>query len=620
MSIEAVSTHTIKSDAATTVVTHTTTVVNEYEETNDDKDHHYQYHHVHDHDHKHDHHNYDELKAVEGVKKTFRDYWLPSHTNSGSNNLDDEHDGDEDENEHTNPSRFSPNSVVRRAYDYWKTLSQDSEETARELVHKARIARDETSKEAKWAMLGYKREAREAYETAEKRYRDALAAAEKVHEEALERARSRWFQQREHTQKEVGEKVEEMTHQKWDQFKAAVDSLVFNPPKYVCSPSSQYWFSRQDPVTGSGWDCREIWDHSDSRKHGHGGFKMLPKKEIPLENVHRVLEGLWKEAGSKARTGPSSDSALKYVRDRYHGILDRIARGEKGAVEELDTLMEKIKGRLNEAKYSEEQTDAWLTSQWNAVVHNTGEAKDQYEHIFKSAIKSVEDARTQTYNAIFKSLEEPLNSARGNIQEVIRTSKDDKAKIQKTIQEASRTFATTVKDVEAKIKAVPKSAYDHALESFRKDSVKLKAKLEHAAKVASSLSLEAFRSAAALPHEASKSALSLSRHASKSVSSAAARVAQSGEGLHQDASHHLHDAEASADVIKNRASRGYERATASVSSMWTASTPFEPHSRAHDSYHQLLGDAKHSLFAGGHQPGYEHHLLDTGYHELSSLY
>ncbi|KAG0307267.1 hypothetical protein BGZ98_000668 [Dissophora globulifera] len=595
MSAQAASTHTIHNDAVTTIVARTTTIVSEHEEIitpEDDQDH-------------------------QGVRKTLKDYWFPSHAEENedsedhanahgdddSNIEDDETDG-QDHGDHSDPSLLKPNSVMRRAYDYWKSLTQDAEEKAKELVLQAKDARDEAAKEAKWAMFGYKREARERFEAAEQKYRDALAAAEKVHEEAQEKARSKWFQQKDCTQKEVSEdsynkairirnhattngiNEDEITHKKWDQFKAAVDSLAFNPPKYACSPSSQFWFSRQNPASDSGWDCREIWDHPGRKDHSHPHLlKPLPKKHLPLEKVHSVFEDLWRQASLKAKSGPSATSfepTMKSIKEYYQGLLDRIARGEKGAVDELDTVSEKIKGKLHETEYREEQTQAWLMSQWNAVVHNAGEAKTQYERAFKSGIKHVKDVRTETYNTLRDNIQKSLNTARNNIGDAVKVAKDDKTKVHQAIQNASASFSNTLKDAEAKIKSAPKNAYDHAIETFHKDTAQLKVKLEHAAAVASSLSHKASKSASSFSHGASKSVASISRHASKSVSSAAAHASKSSQSIRKDVHDKLHDAKLSVGSIKNRASSEYGRATSSsayvapqeMSSVYGAITAF----------------------------------------------
>ncbi|KAH7046508.1 hypothetical protein BKA57DRAFT_466695 [Linnemannia elongata] len=573
MGQETISTHTLKSDAVTTIIARTTTIVSEHEEVVPEGH-----------------------GVVEGIKKTLRDYWFPaSHASDDEDDAEHQHHhrrhstGQRQHHHHAaNPSLFGSNSVMHRAHDYWKSLTKDAEETAKEMVTKAKEARDEAAKEAKWAMFGYKKEAREAYEAAEEKYRQALAAAEKVHQDAHERARSRWFQQAECTQKEVGEEakdaVEELTHKKWDRFKAAVDSLAFNPPKYACSPSSQYWFSRQNPAADSGWDCREIWDHSSQDDQRHAILKSLPKKELPLDKVHGTLRDLLAQAGLKAKNSPSATSfeaSLKSVKDGYQVLLDRVARSEKGAVEELDSVVEKVKAKLNEAKYFEEQTDSWLTSQWNAVIDNAGDAKDQYERVFKNSLKSVKKTRNDIYNSLTNGLFKSIQNARYNIKEALRLTKGDidQSRLHKALQDASLGFSNALKEAEAKIKAVPKHAYDNAIDSFNRDTAQVKAKLEHAAEAAR------------------KSGSSISHHASKSVSSV------------------IHDAKKSADLIKDKASSKYDRATASVSSIWgsATNTPFAPLVKVQDSYNQLLGDAKTSLF--GH---HGHHA--SGHHDASSLY
>ncbi|KAI1307882.1 hypothetical protein EDD11_004354 [Mortierella claussenii] len=603
MGAQSISTHTVKSDATTTIVERTTTIISEHDEIFADDDH--------DND-SHDYHRHPSGRSVvQEVKKTLKDYWFPSHATGQSDNAkldEDEDEEDESSLQQQDPSHFGPNSVMRRAYDYWKSLTHDAEESAKELVIKAREARDEAAKEAKWAMFGYKKEAREAYEAAEQKYRDALAAAEKAHEEALEKARSRWFQQADCTQKEVGDKthaggdeVNQLTHKKWDKFKAAVDSLAFNPPKYACSPSSQYWFSRQNPAADSGWDCREIWDHSSHHDHGHSVLKTLPKKHLPKEKVHSVLEGLINQANLKAKNAPSATSfepTLKPVKAYYQGILDRISRNEKNAVQELNTVDDKIREKLNEAKYREEQTESWLISQWNAVIDNAGDAKGQYERAFKNAIQDIKKSRTDAYTAITNNLQKSVNTARTNIKNTLKNAKPgvdvDEHEIQKVIQDASLTFTDTLKKAEAKIKAAPKKAYDNAVESFNRDTAQLKARLEAAA------------------HVAKKSGSSISHHASKSVSSHAARASQSGQDFRKDASRKLDEARRSADAIKSKASSKYDRATASVNSMWGAATPFAPLDKVQESYHQLLGDARSNFFG--------HHNVLHSYNELSSFY
>ncbi|KAF9281399.1 hypothetical protein BGZ68_006659 [Mortierella alpina] len=602
MGVESISTHTLKNDATTTIVSRTTTIVSEHEEVVADQA---------------------GSGVVEGVKKTLRDYWFPSHhhhhhhrhaVDSGDNSGDDEDDEDDDHEstQHRSQFPFRANRVMNRAYSYWKSLTSDADEAAKELVIKAKEARDEAAKEAKWAMFGYKREAREAYEAAERKYLDALAAAEKVHADAHERARTRWFQQSDCTQKEVGDavkdKVGEITHEKWDRFKAAVDSLAFNPPKYACSPSSQYWFSRQNPGADSGWDCREIWDHSSQDDHAHNVLRKLPKKHLPVDRVHGTLSDLFHQAKLKGKTAPSAtsfDPTLKSVRDYYHGILDRIARNEHGAVDELDTMAEKLKTKLNEAKYREEQTDSWLTAQWHSIVDNAGDAKDQYERVFKNILKNIKQARAEAYNTVLSNLQKTVVTARNNIKEAIRVSKNevDKSKVHRAVQDASQAFTNTLRETEAKIKAAPRNAYDNAVDSFNKETAQLKAKLEHAAEAAR------------------KSGSSMSHHASKSVSSMAHHASQSGKNLRDDASRRLNEAKRSADSIKHRASSKYDRATASVSSIWGSATPFaEPLNKVHETYHHLLGEAKHSLFGHHHHHYGNHHEISSFYGLLTAVY
>ncbi|KAG0054303.1 hypothetical protein BGZ83_011508 [Gryganskiella cystojenkinii] len=587
MGVESISTHTIKNDATTTIVARTTTIVSEHEEIIADDKH---YH----------HHN----SVVNGVKKTLREYWFPSH---GSGTDSDDDDANHADDHHADPTKAKSNSVMRRAYDYWKSLTRDADESAKELVLEAKKLRDEAAHEAKWAMFGYKKEAREAFEAAEQKYKDALAAAEKVHEEAHERARSRWSQQADCTQKEVGEAKEgegEITHKKWDKFKAAVDSLAFNPPKYACSPSSQYWFGRQNPAADSGWDCREIWDHPSRHDHAHDTLKSIAKKTLPIDKVHGVLAGLLQQAGSKAKSAPSStgafDASLKSVKDYYHSILDRVARNEKGALEELDTVSEKLKGKLNQAKYHEEQIDSWLTSQWNAVIDNAGDVKSQYERVFKNALKDIKNSRAEAYNGLISSLQKSVNQARTNVKDALRLSKNDsdRSKVLKAIHDASKSFADSLKEAENKIKAAPKNAYDHAVESFNKETANLKTKLEHAAEAAR------------------KSGSSISHQVSKSASSVARQATDSGKGLREDASRKLHEAKKSADSIRHRASSKYDKATASVNAIWGAATPF---AKVQDSYQQLLGDATSNLF-GQHNTGHGHHDVNSFYGALTALY
>ncbi|KAF9431481.1 hypothetical protein BGZ76_000251 [Entomortierella beljakovae] len=529
-----VSTHTVKGETRTTVIAHTTTIVSE--------------------------------PSTEVTKKTFKEYWFPFNTESENEDSLDELD----DHDHPDPSLFKPNTVVRRAYDYWKSLTQDSEQVAKDLVNKARLARDEAAKEAKWAFLGYKNEARHSLESAEQKYRDALAAAEKVHEEALIKARSSWFHQAGVTQQEsLGDQANDLTHEKWDQFKAAVDSFFFNPPKRTCSPNSQHWFSRQDPDADSGWDCREIWDRKSLDLNS---IKSLPKKQLPTERVHNILAGLLDQANQKAKSFPSStsfDSTLKTVKDYYQGILERVAKNEQGAVEELDTIREKIETGLYEAKYREEQVDAWLAAQWNSVIDNAGDYKDQYQRSFKNAIRSIKKSRAETYNSLSSNLHKSVDSARGNIKDAVKNIKNDidKSKINKAIHDASDTFGGILKDAEAKIKAAPKNAYETAIEVFNKETDQLKTKLEQLAKTAK-------RSGSSLSYEASKTVSSVVSLASKD----------------------LNHAKKSVESMKSRASTDFVKATASVSSMWGAATPFTPLANAHDSYQNFLGNATTNLF------------------------
>lgn len=585
MGVESISTHTLKSDATTTIVARTTTIVTEHEEVIANDKHH--------------------GGVVEGVRKTLRDYWFPSHAGADS---DDETEETGHVDHHADPSVLRSNSVMRRAYDYWKSLTRDADESAKELVLQAKKARDEAAHEAKWAMFGYKKEAREVYEAAEQKYKDALAAAEKVHEEAHEKARSRWFQQADCTQKEVGEvkdqDVSEITHKKWDKFKAAVDSLAFNPPKYACSPSSQYWFGRQNPAADSGWDCREIWDHPSRHDHAHDSLKPLAKKQLPVDKVHGVLGGLLQQAGLKAKSVPSStgafDSTLKSIKEYYHGVLDRVARNEKGALEELDTVGEKLKGKLNEAKYHEERIDSWLTSQWNAVVDNAGDAKSQYERVFRNALKDIKHSRTEAYNGLIGALQKSVHQARTNVKDALRLAKNDadKSRVLKAIQEASKSFSESLKEAENKIKAAPRNAYDNAVESFNRETAHLKTKLEHAAEAAR------------------KSGSSISHHASMSASSVVRHATEGGKSLRDDANRKLYEAKKSADAIRHRASNKYDKASASVNAMWGAATPF---ARVHDSYQQLLGDANTNFF-GKHNTAGGYHDATSFYGALTALY
>ncbi|KAI7826922.1 hypothetical protein BC939DRAFT_108205 [Gamsiella multidivaricata] len=617
MGAETVSTHTVN-DATTTIVTRTTTIVSEHEEIVEPKDHHH-------------HHR----GVVENVRQTFRDYWYPSNSNQDED--EDEDDDDTDEIHH-DPSLLRNNSVLRRAYDYVKTLTQDADEAAKELVIEARKARDEAAAEAKWAMFGYKKEAREAYEAAEKKYKEALASAERVHEEAREKAKSKWFQTLDKTEREVEDikdEASEITHKKWDRFKSAVNSLVYSPPKYECGPNSQYWFSRHH---SGGWDCREVWDHPSRHDHRHLNVKTVPKKHISTERVHDSLNDLWNQAAAKSKNAPSVssfESSLKPVKDYYHSVLDRIYRGEAGAVEELDSVADKIKSKLNEAKYYEEQTDSWLTSQWNAIVDNTGETKDHYERAFKNTLKSVRNTRAEIYNSFLNSLQRSVNIARNNINDAYRATKDqaDKSRLHKAIKDATDSFTTTIKDAEAKIKAAPRNAYDSAVETFNRDTAHLKAKLEHAASIAS-------KSASSASHHASKSGSSAAHHASKSGSSAIHHASKSGSAAIHHASKSgsaaIHHASKSASSLSHKASKsissayshatgdaknmadeahksyhsasdkarhGYEKATASVSSMWGSATPSSsPMHKAHDQYQKLIGNV-HSQWFGEQDRG-----------------
>ncbi|KAF9101864.1 hypothetical protein BGX27_011293 [Mortierella sp. AM989] len=591
MGTETISTHTVKDGATTTIVTRTTTIVSEHEEVLESP-------------------KEPTRGVVENVRQTFRDYWYPSHTD------ETEDDDDSDSDIHHDPSILKRNSVLRRAYDYWKTLTQDADEASKKLVTEAKKARDEAAAEAKWAILGYKKEAREAYEAAEKKYQEALAAAERVHHEAHEKAKSKWFQVVDTTEREVEnvkDQVGDVTHEKWDRFKAAVNSLAFNPPKYGCSPSSQYWFSRHEPTTA--WDCREVWDHPSRHDHRHQSIKTLPKKYLPIEKVHDTLVSLFRQAGSKAKTAPSVssfESSLKPARDYYHKVLDGIYRGEKGALEELDLMADKIKEKINEAKYYEEQTDSWLTSQWNAVIDNAGDAKSQYERAFKNNIKSIKNTRAEIYNSLLNNLQKNINTARNNIHNAYNATKDqaDKSRLHKAIQDATESFSMAIKDTEAKIKAMPRNAYDTAIETFNQDTDYLRAKLEHAATVASksassashhasksgsSAIHKASKSASSISSRASKSASSLSQHASKSVSSAVTRATDDAKDFVDDAQK---EASRKYHAATDKARDGYEHATASVSSMWGSATPFSsaPIQRAQESYHRLVGNVHNQWF------------------------
>ncbi|KAF9201198.1 hypothetical protein BGZ49_008575 [Haplosporangium sp. Z 27] len=575
MGVETISTHTVKDGATTTIVTRTTTIVSEHEEILASP-------------------REPARGVVENVRQSFRDYWFPSETDETEE--DDEDDTDAD------PSILKSNSVLRRAYDYWKSLTQDVDETSKKLVIEAKEARDKAAAEARYSFLGYKKEAREAYEAAEKKYKEALAAAERVHEDAHEKAKSKWFQVIDKTEREVEnikDQAGEITHDKWDRFKAAVNSLAFNPPKYGCSPNSQYWFSRtHDPSTS--WDCREIWDHPNRRDHRHLSIKHLPKKHVPTNRVHNALTNLLTQAGNKAKSAPSStsfESSLMPTRDYYHKLLDRISRGEKDAVEELDTMADKIKEKLNEAKYYEDQTESWLTSQWNSVIDNAGDAKSQYERVFKNVIKNIKNTRAEIYNSLLNSLQKSINTSRNNVRQAYYATKDqvDKSRLHKAIQDATDSFSTTITDAENKIKAMPKHAYDNAIDTFNRDTEYLKAKLEqaatvvsksassvskHASKSGSSAFSDASKSASSISSRASKSASSLSNYASKSVSSAVNQATNDAKSVVSDAS------------IK------YEQATASVSSLWGSATPFSsaPVQKAQESYHKLIGNVHSHWF------------------------
>ncbi|KAF9149173.1 hypothetical protein BG015_009045 [Linnemannia schmuckeri] len=611
---ETVSTHTVKNDATTTIVTRTTTIVSEHQEIlAEPKD--------------------SSPGVVENVRRTFRDYWFPSHHHHHEAE-DDDDDGDDeaDTTQYRDPARWKVNGVMRRAYDYWKTLTQDADEAAKELVIEAKKARDEAAAEARWAYLGYKREAREAFEAADKKYKDALAAAERVHEEAHEKAKHKWFQAVDSTEKEVGEikdQASEATHRKWDKFKSAVNSLAYNPPKYTCYPSgSQYWFSTGPSPAGTSWDCREIWDHPRRNDHSHLSIKTLPKKHLPLEKVHDTLTGLFSQAGIKAKHAPSASSfeaGLKPVRDQYHSLLDRVGRADEKAIDELDEMVDKIKSKLNELKFYEEQTDSWLTSQWNAVIDNAGDHKDHYERVFKNTLKNVKNTRTEAYNSLLNNLQRTINTSRNNINEAIRATKDsaDKSRVHKAVQDANNAFTTTLKDAEAKIKSAPRNAYDTAIETFNRDTAYLKAKLEHAAHVASksassasyhasksgsSISQHASKSGASALHhasksgssalhEASKSASSLSNHASRSASSAVHRVTSDAKSLADDAESKYHSA-------TDKARQGYEHATASINSMWGSATD-TPRSQVHKvkaGYHKTLDGVHRHWFADTEEP------------------
>ena len=601
MTHNTISTHTVKDGATTTIVSRTTTIVSEHSEVLAEP-------------------KEPVRGVVENVRQGLRDYWFPSQSHSE----DDDDETDEPES-HQNPSLFRDNSVMRRAYDYWKSLTLDADEAAKELVIQAKKVRDEAAAEAKWAYLGYKKEAREAFEVAEQEYRDALAAAERVHEEAHEKAKKKWFQAVDKTEQEVGEikdQASEVTHKKWDRFKSAVNSLAFNPPKYGCSPSSQYWFSRQNPAADSGWDCREIWDHPSRNNRGHHSIKTLPKKQLPIDKVHDTLNDLFNQAGKKARSAPSASSfetSLKPVRDYYNNVLDRVARKEEGALEELDLMADKVKAKLNEAKFYEEQTDSWLSAQWNAVVHNAGDAKDQYERAFKNTVRNIQTARAEAYNSLLNSLQKNVNLARNNVKEAIRTAKTqaDMSRVHLAIKEATDSFTTVIRDADAKIKAAPRNIYDSAIETYNKDTAHLRAKLEHAASVASKSATsisnkasksgssavhhasksgasavhQASKSGASVLHEASKSASSVSVHASKSATSVIHRATD-------DAKSFVDDAEEAASskyrAATDNVRHGYEKASATASSVWGSATPLTH--KVSGTYHKLIGDVKDQWF------------------------
>ncbi|KAG0375047.1 hypothetical protein BGX24_009596 [Mortierella sp. AD032] len=585
---ETVSTHTVKNDATTTLVTRTTTIISEHQEILEEP-------------------QDSSFGVVENVRRTFRDYWFPSHHHHHDDkDEDDEEEEETDTTQYRDPASWKANGVMRRAYDYWKTLTQDADEAAKELVIEAKKARDQAAAEAKWAYLGYKKEAREAYEAADKKYKEALAAAERVHEEAHEKAQHKWFQMIDSTEKEVGEikdQASEVTHRKWDHFKQAVNSLAYNPPKYGCYPSgSQYWFSTS-PANINAWDCREIWDHPRRNDHSHVSIKNLPKKHLPLDKVHDTLNGLFSQAGRKAKHAPSVttfEAGLKPVRDYYQGLLDRVGRADEKAIEELDTMVDKIKSKLNELKFYEEQTDSWLTSQWNAVVDNAGDHKSHYERVFKNTIKNVKNTRAEIYNSLLNNLQRSINLARNNINEAIRATKDsaDKSRVHKAIQDANDSFSATLKEAEAKIKAAPRDAYDNAIDTFNRDSAYLKAKLEHAAQVASksasSASHHASKSGASALHEASKSAASLSNHASKSVSSVVGRVTGDAKNIAEDAEAKYHSA-------TDKARENYEQATASITSMWGSATNIPRHSspvqKVKAGYHKTLSGVHRHWFS-----------------------
>ncbi|KAF9898828.1 hypothetical protein BX616_003566 [Lobosporangium transversale] len=589
MGAHTISTHTVKDGVTTTILTRTTTIVSEHEEILEG-------------------HEDESHGIVENVRRTFRDYWFPAHT-------EDDDDTEEDHEIHHDPSLLKHNSVLKRAYDYWKSLTQDADEAAKQAVLEARKARDEAAAEAKWAFLGYKKEAREAYEAAEKKYREALANAERIHEEAHEKAKSKWFQALDTTEREVGnikDQAADITHQKWDRFKSAVNSLAYNPPKYGCAPSSQYWFSRHEP---SAWDCREVWEHPNRHDHRHQSIKALPKKQLTKDKVHDTLTGLFHQAESKIQNAPSLtsfDSILKPVKDQYHNLLDRVLRNEHGAIEELDEFFDKTKAKLNEAKYYEEQTDSWLTSQWNSIVDNAGDFKDQYEHAFKNTIKSIKNARAEIYNSLINNLQRSLTVARNNIHEAYQATKDqaDKSRLRKAIHDATESFSQTVKETETKIKSAPKNAYHHAIEAFNRDTAHLKAKLEHAAhiasKSASSASHHVSKSGSSVIHHASKSGASLSAQASKSAESVSGHASKSvSSAINQatdDAKSVIDEVQRSASnkyyAASDKARHGYEHATASASSIWSSATPIASSKfhQAQDQYYKLVGNVRGHWF------------------------
>ncbi|KAG0196997.1 hypothetical protein BGX28_009486 [Mortierella sp. GBA30] len=600
MGPETVSTHTVKNDATTTIVTRTTTIVSEHEEILAEP---YE----------------DHPGIVENVKRSFRDFWFPSH-------VPEEEEVEEPET-HQDPSLFRHNSVMRRAYDYWKTLTQDADQAAKDLVIQAKKAREEAAAEARGAIFGYKKEARVAFEEADRKYREALAFAEKVHEEAHEKAKSKWFQMLDRTEKEVGaikDQTSDITHKKWDQFKAAVNSLAFNPPKYGCSPASQYWFSRQNPAADSGWDCREIWDHPSRHDHRYYALKTLPKKHIAIDRVHDTLRSLFTQAGHKAKSAPSATSfevCLRPVRDHYHTVLDHVARNEDGALEELDAIVERLKSRLNEAKYFEEQTDAWLTSQWNAVIDNAGETKDQYERVFRNTIKSIKAARAEIYNSLLNSLQRNIDQARNNVKDAVRATRDqvDKSRVRKAVRDATESFSNTIKDAEVKIKTAPKNAYDHALETFNRDTDQLKAKLEHAASMASmsasSVSHKASKSGSSLSHRASETGASVLQHASGSLSSVFSQATGDAKDFVDEAKR---SASAKYHSATDKARHGYEQATASVSSKWSSATPLSH--RVQESYRKTINDV-HSRFFEHQDKGLSNEMSASSiYGSLLAIY